>query len=140
MNNVKQLKLSTGEEILCEVVDWEIDEEDGTDLTVVVRNAFTIIDTFNPDEGIRYYTFKPFMMFRNHNDLVLINPTHIICAAQPNQILIDQYVDNLKNNPLPKSVEEERKEAFDEFVEKLQNALEGDSDRDKIIPFRNKLH
>jgi hypothetical protein len=142
MNNIKQFKLSSGEEIVCEVVEWA--NEDEPDL--VVRNSFKLLAYTNPSTSTKYYTFAPWMIFQDQQDMLqIINSVHIIAEANPSAKLLEQYfiaVNNENEN------EQAVKDKLDEYLAKLRALLgeqenENDSDdpNNKIITFPGRrLH
>ena len=90
MMEVKQLKLTNNDEIICEVVTWA---EDG-DLIVV--NAFKILNVEDQQRGLKYYYFRPFMVFQEDNEQ-RINSSHIIAEAYPSDEMIEHYAGAVKD-------------------------------------------
>ena len=85
IKKVKQLKLVTGEEILCEIL-----EEDRIDL--IIRNALTI-QFHKLDDGSRLYTFNLFMCYQDDPDrLILLKQDKIVSVANPTSDFLNQYV------------------------------------------------
>lgn len=84
MNEViRQIKLSTGEEVLCEVL------EDG-EFEVVIRNALKMVSKVQ--DGFRFYTFKNFMVYQDKPDSIcVIRADHIVSYANPPHDLITEY-------------------------------------------------
>jgi len=119
LTRVKQLKLVTGEEVICEVVDE--DEED-----IIVRNALTI-QFHITEEGTKMWTFKYFMCYQDDPDrFVLIKPDKIVAVAKPITDLLKQYISGL--------------EAMIDFgeeteVDPMERHLKKDSDGSNIIEF-----
>ena len=86
-NDIRQLKLASGEEILCEVVQWA----EGEDFEILVRKAMRLIMMENPD-GMKYYAFRPWMVYQESNeDLLIINSTHVVGMGFPTESLIVQW-------------------------------------------------
>ena len=57
MNEIKHFKLTNGEEIVCDVIEWP--DVDGDSPDIVVRNAFKIITSgLSHQDNIRYYQFR----------------------------------------------------------------------------------
>ena len=84
--NIKQLLLSDGSEIIC-----RIEEELEDDL--IISNAYKIVRVEAALSGSSYYTFKPFMTFVEENShLISLNLYHIISATVPFDELHGQYV------------------------------------------------
>ena len=142
MNNIKQFKLSSGEEIVCEVVEWANDEEPD----LVVRNSFKLLAYSNPSTSTKYYTFTPWMIFQDQHDMLqVINSVHIIAEANPSAKLLEQYfiaVNNENEN------EQAIKDKLDEYLAKLrtllteqENLYDSDDPNNKIIAFPSRrLH
>ena len=83
----RQLKLANGEEILCEVVQWA----EGEDFEILVRRAMRLIMMEN-GEGMKYYAFRPWMVYQQSgDDLLIINSSHIVGMGFPTRTLLVQY-------------------------------------------------
>ena len=89
-SNVKQLKLVTGDEVICEIL--EEDEHD-----IIIRNVLSI--HFNAlEDGSRMWTFKLFMCYQDDPDrFVLVKVDKIVAIANPIKELLQQYVSAIKN-------------------------------------------
>ena len=53
-----QLKLTSGEEVLCEIIEWDSEHN----ATMVVKNAFEIVFLQSPTGAMRLCTLRPFMV------------------------------------------------------------------------------
>jgi hypothetical protein len=121
---VKQFKLTNGDELLCEVLDWA---EEGQK-EIVVRNALCIEpfwDFDNPENG-KYYTFRPFMHYNESNeDIIILNSDHVISVSNPPQPLVEQYV---KGRAETHETSRSRMESFGNYkrkqFDKLKEAIE----------------
>jgi hypothetical protein len=86
-NEVRQFKLASGEEIVCEVIQWNNEEE----LELVVRKAMKLV-MGEMETGVRYYSFRPWMVYQeNPEDLLVLNGNHVIGIAYPPESLTTQY-------------------------------------------------
>ena len=86
MKEIKQFKMTSGSEIICDVVEWA--EEDFHE--IVVRNCMEIIKIQNTQEI--FYVFRPWIHYLEaHEDLCVINSEHIVAIATPNPALVAQY-------------------------------------------------
>ena len=86
-DEVRQLKLANGEEILCEVMQWS----EGDDFEILVRKAMRLIMMEN-GEGMKYYAFRPWMVYQESGeDLLIINSSHIVGMGFPTRTLMVQY-------------------------------------------------
>ena len=73
-----QFKLTTGEEIICEILEWN-DEE--TDL-IVVRHAVEI--QYIVKDSYRMCTMRPWMLQQVQNDFFqTLSANHIVADAKP---------------------------------------------------------
>ena len=84
MEDIKQLKLSDGEEIIAEVLE-EVDDE------LLVRLPLRIIKVdLSIDRTL--FTFKSYMTYSEFTDqIVSINLYHIIAISIPHEDLLEQY-------------------------------------------------
>ncbi len=135
--NIRQFKLSNGDEIVCEVLRFP---EDDDDATLTVRSVYKInmITTLDNDRN-RYYQFRPWMVYQDHKDLHQeLNLNHIIAEALPTQELLAHY--------LKASLEEEHESPIEDILRKLRDAMKEhadapDSDSNLItFPGTRKLH
>ena len=67
-NNYRQMKLVSGEEIICEVVFWPDDNDEEGDQTMVIRRAAELQCHEDLDQQIRWYVFRPYMMYISEKD------------------------------------------------------------------------
>jgi len=116
MYDVKQFKLSDGEEVICDVVDWP---EDG-EKEIVVRNAMKIALVVSPNNLESYYTFKPWVQYIESDDeYIIINSDHIIGTSNPNKYLLYQFKSALEEMHF---MAIDRKKAFEkQQLEQLKN-------------------
>lgn len=89
-NQVKQFKLVTGDDIICEVVN----DENESDL--YIRNAYKIVSI---EQDNKYYTvFRPFMMFQETpTQIMMVRTNQIVAAGIPLEQLYTQYVSAVRN-------------------------------------------
>ena len=87
---LKQLKLANNEEVMCEIVEWNNDETD----EVIIRKALKIVAIEDIEEGMRYYTFKPWMSFEQDPDAMhTVNFYHIVGTTNPGENAISYFND-----------------------------------------------
>ena len=116
--NVKQLKLSTGEEVICEIV-----EDD--DFEVVVKDALKMVSKVQ--DGYKFYTFKNFMIYQDRPDcLQIVRADHIVSYAVPPRDLIAEWETGLQ-------------QMYNQGEEEPQLHVSGDSDSN-VVPFKPLLH
>lgn len=99
IDNLKQFKLSNDDEVICEVVQWNDEDNDA----IIVRGALRVIYVEDFGKSIRFFAFRPWMVF--HDDptvLHTINSGHIIAETTPSQELLKHYASTLDqiNNQL----------------------------------------
>jgi hypothetical protein len=127
-DNIKQLLLSDGSEIIC-----KIEEELEDDL--VISSAFKIVRIDTPITGNSYYTFKPFMTYvEDSNHFISLNLYHIVSATVPYSELHNQYVKimaNVKEIMLRQEEEFNEEDVLEESIEDYSNVISID---------RSKLH
>ena len=88
MYNLKQFKLASGDEIVCEVIEWA---EDGFH-EIIIKNAMEILHQFDRVENEYFYMFKPWIHFQESNtDISIIDSRHIVSVSKPNHVLLHQY-------------------------------------------------
>ena len=143
MNNIKQFKLTSGEEIVCEVVEWATEE----DPDIVVKNSFKLLVFNNPTSSTKYYTFTPWMIFQDDDDMLqVVNSLHIVAEANPSAKLLEQYFIAIKNE---QESDEDTRKKLDVYIANLKKMLgdiESSEDSDdpggNIIkfPFGTRVH
>lgn len=78
MSELRQFKLANGDEIVCEVIEWNDDETD----QIVVRNCLEVC--YIMQENARLCTLRPWMLQQIQNEyLQTITSSHITADAQP---------------------------------------------------------
>ena len=143
MNNtmIRQMKMITGEEILCEVVDF--DDEDGP--AIVIRNALRV-ETINRMDGNRVHVLRPWMVFQLGDDIFqTLNGDMVVAEASPADEVLKEYYRSVK----AENGEDTSDDTLEDYIQKLKDMVqelgitEGDSDLgEKIIKFpgNTKLH
>ena len=119
---LRQLKLTNGDELVCEIMDYGDDDEH----MMAVRNPFRLVAMESPRENVRYYAFRPFMLYQGDgNHVQILNPGHVVSECTPTRELIEQYtkaVDEHNSNEetqVLKSLDETKK-AMNEYYDKVQ--------------------
>jgi len=85
--DLRQFKLTSGEEIVCEIVQWN----DNMELEIVVRKAMRLVMQEGP-EGVKYYSFRPWMVYQeSEDDLMIINGNNVVGIGFPPEVLLVQY-------------------------------------------------
>ena len=84
-DKVKQIKISSGDEILCEIMDI-------TDEELIIRHALQICK-IEIDASRSYGMLKPWISFQEQTqELVSLNDMHIVAIATPSEDLIVEFV------------------------------------------------
>ncbi len=129
-SSIKHLKLITGEELICNLLDESPDH-------LVVNNALSLMEK-TLDNGTKFYAFKTYMVYQDTpQNVIMVFTDKIVSLALPTQDMIDQYgsaikemesfvakselVDDFENDPL----------SLDDFLRDMENeSSEIDSDTD----------
>jgi hypothetical protein len=83
-HSLRQLKLVTGEEMLCQILDEE-------ESTITLHNALTLAEDVRPDGSV-YFTFRNFMVYQdNPMNVMLLMSDKIVSVAIPSPDMIAQY-------------------------------------------------
>jgi len=138
-NNYRQLKLSNGEEVIADVLQWANDD----DASIVIRSALKLVMTERQD-GARLYALRPWMICCEDMDhLLTINADQIIGETMPSTQLLTQY--KLTVSDYVTSYEEDNKsvdqsEDLDDLVN-LAAMFDSDGSGKVISLFpKNKMH
>ena len=148
--DIKQFKLSNDDDVICEVLHW--DEEDDA---IIVRGALKIINVEDFSRGVRFYAFRPWMVFQdNPEELSTINSGHVVSMCTPSKEVLGHYAGTLdqikkqlkiKKRDLPldsvaSKMEEMDEDEFEEYMDMLVSELDTtDSDLpENVIKFRPK--
>jgi len=120
IEDIAQFKFSSGQEIVCEVMEWPDDGEKD----IIVRNAMAIVMGETSD-GDRIYMFKPWVHFFAKNDeYICVNSFHIVSQNRPNENLIKEYVYAVKEmHEQARERDEDYLNDEREKLKKLQGAL-----------------
>lgn len=141
--SIRQFKLSNGDEIVCDVVEWP-DEEEGPN-ALVIRNAYKIhmIMPIPPSEN-RYYQFRPWMVYQDNPEYFqILNGDHIMSEASPSGDMLLQYarlLNDEEEDDLEK-MQDKLKEMLDLVNAEEVDLYGGDSDFGNLIQFPGRrLH
>ena len=81
-----QLKLSSGEEVLCEIIQWD----DQHNATILVKNAFEIVFLQSPTGAMRLCTLRPFMIGQIEEGYnIALNGDLIVSQASPTREILN---------------------------------------------------
>ena len=135
-NQLKQFKLLSGDEIICEVVEWPDVEDEFAD--IIVRNVYEIKCLYNPTNGYRVHSLRPWYTMQMQEGIFQsINSQHITSEANPVRDLIEHYKQSIE-------AELESISLTTEEVEKemTREDLESFDEEENIISFptKDKMH
>ncbi len=120
MTDLKQFKLTNDEEIICEVMQWD----DPENPAMVVRGAMRIIAAEDFNRGVRFYAFRPWMVFNdNPEELQILNAGHIIGEMTPSKGLVNHYTKTIK---AVKKALEKKELPLDDIAPKVEKMNEDD--------------
>ena len=127
---LRQFKLTNGDEILCEVVQWHNEDE----LELVVKKAMKLQYGNNKDGDIRYYAFRPWMVYgESPDELVILNGNHVVGICEPSAPLVYQWkeavedMSNLHDERMKEhaqTIDESKQSMTDRMKEFMKKATE----------------
>ncbi len=110
-SSVRHLKLVTGEELICDVLDESPE-------SIVVNNAMSLMQN-TLKSGEKFFTFKTYMVYQDTPlNCILIFTDKIMSLAIPSKEMVEQYGTALKEMAL--YLEENYAELDDDFDEPPQ--------------------
>ena len=90
--DLRQFKLNNNEEIICEVLEWDNEQNSA----MVITKALKIIATDDFENGMRYYSFKPWLLMNNDPEAKhSLNADHIVSESLPSKVALDYFEDVL---------------------------------------------
>lgn len=89
MNTLKQIKLVTGEEIICEVLDANFEVKELVDDTHIIRMPLVIKLVLR--KQYRFYQLYPWLAQTEDNTIVAIKSSTVVAYCTPSDELIYQY-------------------------------------------------
>lgn len=134
MYELRQFKLANGDEIVCEIVQWHNEEE----LELVIRKPMKL--AFGEyEEGVRYYAFRPWMVYAEGVDeFIILNGNHVVGIAEPSPPLVTQWkeaVDEMEKHYEHRMKEHEEKtgEKAQTMTDKMKEFLKQASETEKKV-------
>ena len=89
--DIQQIKLVSGNELLCEVVEWP-DEKSDNSTDLIIRNALSIINGEN-EEGNTVFLFKPFLHYVDKSSqFISLSKMQIMALNRPDRYLQKEYM------------------------------------------------
>ena len=131
---VKHLKLSTGEEVLAEIIQE-------TDYDLVVKRALRLQTDIDNDRT-RYHSFRPFMTYQDDPEIYsLIKTLHVVAITYPAPAMLKQYQASIEEvERVRVEMEEETNEQLEKIMKQMEDNVKDntdlrDSDGTNILPF-----
>ena len=124
-SSIKHLKLITGEELICNLLEESADH-------LVVNNALSLMEK-TLDDGTKFYAFKTYMVYQDTpQNVIMVFTDKIVSLALPTQDMINQYGNAVSEmemftskSELEESLQEEL--SLEEFLQDMEKG-EFDSD------------
>jgi len=136
--NVKILKLTSGEDIVCKTFD-ECKDLKGRNISITDPVVLNQIRMPRGDMIVESYILSPWVSLAN-TAIFEISTDHIIVAADTKETLKDNYIKFIdsRSDPEISEVEEKdlEKEQIQEIVDKFINTLEEEHNENKEPPKR----
>ncbi len=132
--NVNQFKLASGDEIICEVVEWDSEENEGL---IVVRNIFSIhtVET----KMTRMHALRPYMCFQMGSEsFQTLSLDHITVQALPSLEMLKQYQSAVSQE---ETDTDKINRKIDDYINQMREAISSEEDLEideNIIKFPNK--
>ncbi|OUU54226.1 MAG: hypothetical protein CBC12_01655 [Candidatus Puniceispirillum sp. TMED52] len=148
---VRQFKLSSGEEIVCEVVDWTGEEEESE---LIIRKCMSLVLREGPMST--FYSFKPWMIYQeNPDDFIILQSHHVMSIGFPTKNLMKHYdeaveemskifeerkIQGEEENEINKDVQTLMKKSTtaEEFLKELEG--NDSASLSNVIPFSRDIH
>jgi hypothetical protein len=131
---LRQFKLASGEEIVCEIVQWHNEEE----LELVIRKPMRL-SLGEMETGVRYYAFRPWLVYaENPDEFVILNGQHVVGIVEPAPPLVKQWKEAVDEMALSydermKEHEEATGEKTQTMTEKMKEFLKQASEEEKKV-------
>lgn len=122
---IRQFKLTNGEEIVCEVLEWNTLE----DPTIVIRGAYLIVSVQDNAMGYRYYTFRSWMtLLEDPTQVITLHAHNVLAECEPADRILEQY-ERAVNPPTEtiSNTDEELSSAIEAHLEKMMEEVEAEA-------------
>jgi len=128
-NELRQFKTTSGEEIVCEVMQWT----EGYDSEILIRKAMKLV-LHESEEGVKYYSFRPWMVYQEHpEDIIVLNINNIVGIGFPPETLLAQYHEAVEEMAAMSAAREsEYNKSFEEKVRQIAKRQKRHAKGDKI--------
>ena len=126
-SSIKHLKLITGEELICNLIEESPDN-------LFVNNALSLMEK-TLEDGTKFYAFKTYMVYQDTpQNVIMIFTDKIVSLAVPTQEMVTQYGNAIKEMELfvSKSELEERIQEDLSLEEFLRDMEQDEFDSDTV--------
>jgi hypothetical protein len=142
LDDIKQLKFTSGEEIICRVVNYDADAEDDYGHYMIVDNVLQLdnqIVITQSDEPTAYtdriYSFKSWQTLQlDLTRKILINPNNIVSVYDPENEILSKYLETLSKSLIELSEIRSKMDEYD-FDEEYNAEFYDDVDSDEGYGF-----
>jgi hypothetical protein len=129
--SVKHLKLITGEEIICNLLEESPDN-------LVVNNALSLTEK-SLENGSKFYAFKTYMVYQDTpTNVIMIFTDKIVSLALPTKEMLTQYGNAIKemetfmsNSELEGDYDEDNM-SLEDFIEEMESASQSSLNIEEI--------
>ena len=142
LDSIRQFKLSSGDELLCEVIEWD----DAENAELIVRHCFEVRKCENEQLNARYYAIRPYMSFQvGPHHVLSLNSDQILMSGLPSSEMVKQYKIAIKNNEIPDEELDEKLDLDDRFkqLKDFLDSMDSDDSSDPNVitfPSNRKIH
>lgn len=102
MKNVKLISLSTGEEIICEVVGWTNNVDSGMKVLRIRRPFLTIVQGGN----IGVYPWKISTFKADNEEIFEVFGNNVVMVHKAPQEMVDSYIEQTTNLAIPSKADQ----------------------------------
>lgn len=90
--DIRQLKLTSGEEIICEIISWKDESEEADDDDLVIKNAL-LVDYIPTHAAGTMCALKPWILgqVEDIDNFQILNFSHVMNQAVPVEAVRNQF-------------------------------------------------
>lgn len=121
MKEIQQLKLANGDEVFCEVLEWNSDDHE-----MYAKNVMTLELMYLDEE--KFMVFKPYLSYAEQESTIMtFNTKHIMVVNKISELLVGQYFASVRDmHKLYKEREQEFYRRQLQYVSKLADQITND--------------
>ena len=126
MSKIVQLKLVSGDELIC-----KIHRRNFLTGNLKIKQALSFLKKTDPDTGVTFYAFIPFMSQVNHKDAIInLTKESIMAISIPNRLTQATYEKYVGNEHIAAL---NREEMADELIARMQRPKVEKSDAEREL-------